>query len=59
MTRLHDRAGHDDPLGHGRVPPVCDHHPRLPALRHAAQVHVQEGLALTHTVCKYVTSLST
>ena len=49
MTWLHDRAGHDDPLGHGRVPPVRDHHPRLAALRHAAQVHVQEGLALTHT----------
>ena len=42
-------AGHDDPPGHGGVPPVSDHHPGLPALRHAAEVHVQERLALaTH-----------
>ena len=42
-------AGHDDPPGHWCVPPVSDHHPGLPALRHAAEVHVQERLALaTH-----------
>ena len=42
-------AGHDDPPGHWCVPPVSDHHPGLPALRHAAEVHVEERLALaTH-----------
>lgn len=43
-------AGHDDPPGHGGVPPVSDHHPWLPALSHAAEIHVQERLALSRHV---------
>ena len=43
---LRYRAGHDDPFGQGGVLPVGEDHLWLPALRHAAQVHVQERLSL-------------
>ena len=44
VYKLRDGTQHDHSLRQRCVLLVGDDHPLLPALRHAAEVHVQEGL---------------